>query len=1014
MKKLFSILAAALLLVGLNAQTVYPYVQRSSILTSGRVPFSGLNGIVTDSSAFTFNSGTGILTATGFAGAVTGNSTTATALQNVRTIGGSNFDGTANVTSFPSPGTIGGSTPAAATFTTLLGTTLNGNTFTTGTYTLTGTAAKTLNFTNTLTLSGTDSTTMTFPSTSATVARTDAANTFTGASSTTSWAETTPVITGGLTASGSGANTFVGSSGTFITSTGANTLSGATTINDATTPSLTTASGKTNTGFVQINGKTSGALKFLPVDASAQTVTVSLAAQTTGASTLTIPDQAGTSRTFAFIDKAQTFTGIQSFTSPDITTSITTPSTSFTAFAGATTLMTIGGTGASASSFFPSTLDATSSVTGAIRTSGGLSAAKAGNIGTTLTVGTSIVSPIFSSNNADPADAGIVRLGNAELIAWEASPASTDVTLTVNSAEQFAFSNDILSPSLATSLVTSSSTFALLNTAATTVNAFGAATTLNFGASATQILNFGGSTTASEFRFLEPSGSGTNYTAFKGVAQSANITYSLPATVGASGTVLTDAAGNGVLSWVAAGAGTVTVVGAGSLTSTALVTGGGSATLQTPSATATMDSSGNISTPGTLTVGNAATTAGAIAITQGTTQSTGTTNITIQAPTAVTSYIRTLPGAVGSTGFLLETVSGSVQTESLVAATGTGSVALGTSPSFTTNFTLANGTAPTTSSVAQMAFDTNAWATSFGAVQVYNGTASTYLVGAEASDTPTNGQVPTWNTGGTITWETPAGSATLASTQVGYGSAGNALTGEAAFTYTAASNTLGVDTIQLGATGVNITNDTDGAITFLGTSTGSDEDMTINLDDTANTWALSSSTGVTTMALGAIGITTTGTNSIGPLVDSVDGTTPLNTIIQTVAAGTAYTLTTSYASVDFGTTDPVLTIANAGTYSVYVDVQTQLSSATITTQSVSFKLRRTNNTAADLTGATFGQPFPVQTVGSELGPSIHIGPIKYTTTNTDDSITVQGILSASLGAGTATVSACTITAMRAY
>lgn len=48
-------------------------------------------------------------------------------------------------------------------------TTINGNTFTTGTYTLTGTAGKTLNFTNTLTLSGTDSTTMTFPATSATV-----------------------------------------------------------------------------------------------------------------------------------------------------------------------------------------------------------------------------------------------------------------------------------------------------------------------------------------------------------------------------------------------------------------------------------------------------------------------------------------------------------------------------------------------------------------------------------------------------------------------------------------------------------------------------------------------------------------------------------------------------------------------------------------------------------------------------------------------------------------------------
>jgi hypothetical protein len=51
------------------------------------------------------------------------------------------------------------------------------------------------------------------------------------------------------------------------------------------------------------------------------------------------------------------------------------------------------------------------------------------------------------------------------------------------------------------------------------------------------------------------------------------------------------------------GAGTVTVVGAGSLTSTALVTGGGTTTLQTPSATATMDASGNIATPGSIAFG---------------------------------------------------------------------------------------------------------------------------------------------------------------------------------------------------------------------------------------------------------------------------------------------------------------------------------------------------------------------------------------------------------------------------
>jgi hypothetical protein len=50
--------------------------------------------------------------------------------------------------------------------------TLNGNTFTTGTYTLTGVGGKTLTFNNSITLAGTDSTTMTFPSVSATIPRT--------------------------------------------------------------------------------------------------------------------------------------------------------------------------------------------------------------------------------------------------------------------------------------------------------------------------------------------------------------------------------------------------------------------------------------------------------------------------------------------------------------------------------------------------------------------------------------------------------------------------------------------------------------------------------------------------------------------------------------------------------------------------------------------------------------------------------------------------------------------------
>jgi hypothetical protein len=58
-------------------------------------------------------------------------------------------------------------------------TSINGNTFTTGTYTLTGTAAKTLTFQNSLTFAGSDSTTHTFPNASSTVAELGVAETFT-------------------------------------------------------------------------------------------------------------------------------------------------------------------------------------------------------------------------------------------------------------------------------------------------------------------------------------------------------------------------------------------------------------------------------------------------------------------------------------------------------------------------------------------------------------------------------------------------------------------------------------------------------------------------------------------------------------------------------------------------------------------------------------------------------------------------------------------------------------------
>jgi len=116
------------------------------------------------------------------------------------------------------------------------------------------------------------------------------------------------------------------------------------------------------------------------------------------------------------------------------------------------------------------------------------------------------------------------------------------------------------------------------------------------------------------------------------------------------------------------GSGTVTVVSSGSLTSTALVTGGGTTTIQTPSATATLDSSGNFSTPGSLTTGAGGSVGGYTAFGQGTATTAPTSSVGFMAPTSVTTkFMMTLPAAP-VTGFLYNTGTSDPSTISLITA----------------------------------------------------------------------------------------------------------------------------------------------------------------------------------------------------------------------------------------------------------------------------------------------------------------------------------------------------------
>lgn len=97
------------------------------------------------------------------------------------------------------------------------------------------------------------------------------------------------------------------------------TTTGTVTSDDATTPAFIVASGNTNTGYIDIFGKTSGKIRLTTADATAQTINITAAAQTSGAGTITIPDLAGNSTAPVLTTIAQTLTN-KTLTAPVINT----------------------------------------------------------------------------------------------------------------------------------------------------------------------------------------------------------------------------------------------------------------------------------------------------------------------------------------------------------------------------------------------------------------------------------------------------------------------------------------------------------------------------------------------------------------------------------------------------------------------------------------------------------------------------------------------------------------------
>lgn len=153
------------------------------------------------------------------------------------------------------------------------------------------------------------------------------------------------------------------------------------------------------------------------------------------------------------------------------------------------------------------------------------------------------------------------------------------------------------------------------------------------------------------------------------------------------------------------------------------------------------------------------------------------------------------------------------------------------------------------------------------------------------------------------------------------------------------------------------------------------------------------------------------------LVDAItalSATLDKNQDYSIIGAGTAYSLTNTAAALDLGTTDPVLTLGLAGTYLLNAVVDLDAVGATVVAETATVKLRRTNNTATDLTGAGITIDLPVMTTLTHTLGRYGLGPTIYTTTATDDALTVFGNVSATLGAGVIKATFAKIVAIRLY
>jgi hypothetical protein len=131
------------------------------------------------------------------------------------------------------------------------------------------------------------------------------------------------------------------------------------------------------------------------------------------------------------------------------------------------------------------------------------------------------------------------------------------------------------------------------------------------------------------------------------------------------------------------------------------------------------------------------------------------------------------------------------------------------------------------------------------------------------------------------------------------------------------------------------------------------------------------------------------------------------------AAGTPYQLTATSSLLDFGTTDPTLTLVLPGIWLITASVRYDYTAATFAAvRTVTTKLTRTNNTPADVSDGSAQWKTRIVTTETSTALIVQLPAVIYSTSNTNDILALFGDVSVVPSAGSLDAVAASIVATR--